>query len=100
LTRLHQTIRKVNEHLDSYRFNDYSHELYSFIWHDYCDWYVEYAKEPLNSDDEARKAHTLAVMHHAFKSAIALLHPLMPFITEELWEEMGYRGDGDFPDLV
>ncbi len=96
LTRLHRTIRKVNEHLENYRFNDYSHELYSFIRGDYCDWYVEYAKEPLNSDDDARKAHTLAVMHHAFKSAIALLHPLMPFITEELWEAMGYRGEGDF----
>mgnify|MGYP000586723818 CR=1 FL=1 len=96
LTRLHQTIRKVNAHLDSYRFNDYSHEVYSFIRTDYCDWYLEYAKEPLNSGDEARKAHTLTVMHHAFKTAITLLHPLMPFLTEELWEAMGYRGEGDF----
>ncbi|MGA0370145.1 MAG: valine--tRNA ligase, partial [Kiritimatiellia bacterium] len=96
LTRLHQTIRKVNEHLEAYRFNDYSHEVYSFIRNDYCDWYLEYAKEPLNSGDAARKAHTLSVMHHAFKTAITLLHPLMPFLTEELWEVMGYRGEGNF----
>jgi valyl-tRNA synthetase len=97
LMRLHETIRKVNAHLEAYRFNDYSHEVYAFIRNDYCDWYLEYAKEPLNSGDEARKAHTLAVMHHAFKTAITLLHPLMPFLTEELWEAMGYRGEaGDF----
>jgi valyl-tRNA synthetase len=96
LMRLHQTIGKVNEHLERYRFNDYSHELYSFIWHDYCDWYVEYAKEPLRGEDADRKAHTIAVMHTAFSTALKLLHPLMPFITEELWAEMGYGGEGEF----
>lgn len=96
LLRLDLTILQATEHLDRYRFNDYSHTLYSFIWGDYCDWYVEYAKGPLNSGDAARKAHTLAVMHHTFRSALALLHPLMPFITEELWEAMGYRGEGPF----
>jgi len=96
LTRLHQTIKNVNENLEAYRFNDYSQELYGFIRNDYCDWYVEYAKEPLNSGDEALKAHTLMIMNYAFKTAITLLHPLMPFLTEELWEAMGYRGEGDF----
>jgi len=96
LLRLHQTIRKVNQHLEAYRFNDYSHELYSFIWHDYCDWYVEYAKEPLNGDDAARKAHTIAVMHYVFRTALKLLHPLMPFLTEELWHELNYGQEGDF----
>jgi len=96
LLRLDQTVQQATEHLDRYRFNDYSHALYSFIWGDFCDWYVEYAKGPLNSGDEARKAHTLAVMHHTFRTALTLLHPLMPFITEELWEAMGYRGDGTF----
>lgn len=96
LLRLHQTVLQATEHLDRYRFNDYSHTLYGFIWHDFCDWYVEYAKGPLNRGDEALKAHTLAVMHHAFQTALKLLHPLMPFLTEELWETMGYRGDGPF----
>jgi len=96
LTRLHETIGKVNENLERYRFNDYSHELYNFIWHDFCSWYVEYSKEPLNGEDSSRKAHTLAVMHHVFQNALKMLHPLMPFITEELWETMGYRGDGPF----
>ncbi|MCC5847103.1 MAG: valine--tRNA ligase [Verrucomicrobia bacterium] len=96
LLRLHQTIREATEHLDRFRFNDYSHTLYAFIWHDYCDWYVEYAKGPLNGDDEVRKRHTLAVMHFAFRSALKLLHPLMPFITEELWEAMGYREEDAF----
>jgi valyl-tRNA synthetase len=93
LLRLHETIRKVNQHLEAYRFNDYSHELYSFIWHDYCDWYVEYAKEPLNSEDAARKQHTVAVMHEVFRTALKLLHPLMPFLTEELWHELNYGGE-------
>lgn len=96
LLRLHQTVLQATEHLDRYRFNDYSHTLYSFIWGDYCDWYVEYAKGPLHGEDAARRAHTLAVMHYAFRTALTLLHPLMPFITEELWEAMGYRGEGDF----
>jgi len=96
LTRLNETIRSVNEHLERYRFNDYSHELYSFIWHDFCDWYVEYAKEPLRGEHSDRKAHTLAVMNHVFRKALKLLHPLMPFLTEELWHEMGYAGEAEF----
>jgi valyl-tRNA synthetase len=96
LLRLHQTLRNVNQHLESYRFNDYSHELYSFIWHDFCDWYVEYAKEPLNGDDAARKDHTLAVMHTVFRTALKMLHPLMPFLTEELWHALNYAGEGEF----
>jgi valyl-tRNA synthetase len=91
LYRLHQTIKQATEHLDRFRFNDYSHCVYDFIWHAYCDWYVEYAKEPLQGDDPARKAHTLKVMHVAFRGALQLMHPLMPFITEELWESMGYN---------
>lgn len=96
LLRLHQTVRQVTEHLDRYRFNDYSHTLYSFIWGDFCDWYLEYAKGPLHGGDASRKTHTLAVMHLTFQTALKLLHPLMPFLTEELWEAMGYRGDGPF----
>ena len=96
LLRLHQTIQDATEHLERYRFNDYSHSLYGFIWHDYCDWYVEYAKGPLQGEDPARKQHTLAIMHYVFSTSLAMLHPLMPFLTEELWEAMGYATEGTF----
>ncbi len=94
LLRTHQVVRQATEHLERYRFNDYSHTIHSFIWNDICDWYLEYAKGPLNGEDQALKTHTLAVVHSAFRSAIALLHPLMPFLTEELWQQMGYRSNG------
>jgi valyl-tRNA synthetase len=96
LLRYHEVNKQATEHLDRFRFNDYSHTLHSFIWNDICDWYLEYAKGPLNGADAARKAHTLAVLHTAFRGALAMLHPLMPFLTEELWEQMGYRGAGGF----
>ncbi len=96
LLRMHECIRDCTENLERYRFNEYSHSLYSFIWNDICDWYVEYAKGPIHSGDEALKQHTLAVAHLAFSTALRMLHPLMPFLTEELWANMGYQGEAEF----
>ena len=73
-----------------YRFNDYALVIYEFLWHEFCDWYVEYAKEVLYGNDESRRAEVLRIMHHVFSKALRLLHPLMPFLTEELWHGMGY----------
>ncbi|MDY0150400.1 MAG: valine--tRNA ligase, partial [Kiritimatiellia bacterium] len=90
LARLHKTVAACDENIDRCRFNDYAKTIYDFFWHEFCDWYVEYAKLPLKGDDKARKAEVLKVMHYVLSRALCLLHPIMPFLTEELWQGMGY----------
>ncbi len=96
LERLHDTIAACTDNLERCRFNDLAKTLYEFVWHQFCDWYIEYAKIGLNAEDPARRAQTLAVMHYVFANALALLHPIIPFITEELWHAMGYGAEEDF----
>lgn len=91
LAKLNQTIEEVNVHLARYRFNDATLSLYDFFWHAFCDRYVEYSKPLLYRGSPAEKERTLAVMHTIFSTALRLLHPFMPFLTEELWEGMGYN---------
>ena len=95
LAKLDQTAADCAANLKRYRFNDAAHDLYEFIWHQFCDWYVEYSKDVLYGTDAARKAQVLAVMHHCLSAALRLLHPFMPFLTEELWHGMGYGGAED-----
>ena len=90
LALLQKTVAACDENIDRCRFNDYAKAIYDFFWHEFCDWYVEYAKLPLNGDDEPRKAEVLRVMHYVLSRALCLLHPIMPFLTEELWQGMGY----------
>ena len=91
LAKLHETIASCTENLERFRFNDYARSIYDFLWHQYCDWYVEYSKPILYGEDPARRAHVLHVMHYVYSNSLRLLHPLMPFITEELWHGMGYN---------
>ena len=93
LHNLQRTIRSCDENLQKYRFNDYAKELYDFVRHKYCDWYLEYSKQVFFGDDENRKVVVQKVMHHVFSSALKLLHPVIPFVTEELWHAMGYAVD-------
>jgi valyl-tRNA synthetase len=90
LVRLNEAIASCDDNLEKYRFNDAAHVLYEFVRHQFCDLYVEYAKETLNGDNEARRTQVLRIMHYCFSSAVRLLHPMMPFVTEELWHAMGY----------
>ncbi|MCX7818083.1 MAG: valine--tRNA ligase [Kiritimatiellae bacterium] len=92
LDRLDAAIRACDDALEKFRFNDYALAAYDFVWHEFCDWYVEYAKLPLQGADPARRAVTLAVLHHVLETSLRLLQPLMPFLTEELWHRMGYGG--------
>ena len=96
LAQLHATIAAVTDSLERFRFNETAHLLYEFIWHEYCDWYVEYSKDILYGQDRTRREQVLRVMHYAFSNALRLLHPLMPFLTEELWHTMGYGDDASF----
>lgn len=91
LAKLHETIEICDENLRRFRFNDYAKALYDFLWHTYCDWYVEYSKNVFQSDDDGHKEQVRTVMHYVFSHALRLLHPLMPFVTEELWDAMGYN---------
>ena len=90
VAKVDDAAKAAQDCLERFRFNDYAHVLYEFFWHEFCDWYVEYAKGPLNGDDPARRDEVLKVMHFVFNKALRLLHPLMPFLTEELWHGMGY----------
>ncbi|MDZ4197717.1 MAG: class I tRNA ligase family protein, partial [Kiritimatiellia bacterium] len=90
LARLQQTLAAATAGLEALRFNDYALSLYTFLWHDFCDWYVEASKDVLYGTDEPRKQQTLRILHAVFSAALRLLHPLMPFLTEELWHGMGY----------
>jgi len=81
----------VDAALDQYRFNDAANALYTHVWGKVCDWYVELAKPLFQGDDEAGKAETRATMAWAIDQCLILLHPIMPFITEELWGDIADR---------
>ena len=81
----------VTEALESYRFNDAANAMYRFVWNVYCDWYVELAKPILLGSDEVAKTETRATVAWARDEVLKLLHPFIPFITEELWEVTGKR---------
>ncbi|GLQ33878.1 valine--tRNA ligase [Amylibacter marinus] len=85
------TLREtVDASLAAYRFNDAAHALYGFIWNKLCDWYVELSKPLLQGDDAAAVAETKATLAWVLDQSYTMLHPIMPFITEELWAETGH----------
>jgi valyl-tRNA synthetase len=95
VSRLNGIIREVRNALAEYRFNDAALGLYQFIWHEYCDWYVEFSKPALNQkEDPALRRSTQTTLVRALETALRLLHPIMPFITEEIWQKLpeGVRG--------
>ncbi len=77
--------REVTEAIEAYRFNDAADAIYRFVWNVYCDWYLELAKPVLLGEDGAAKTETRAMVAWARDEILKLLHPFMPFITEELW---------------
>jgi len=93
ITRLNKTIEEVTKGIEEYRFNDSAGAIYQFIWHELCDWYVEIIKSDLKGEKgEERKRITQALLLKVLKDALKLLHPFMPFITEEIWS---YLPGGD-----
>ena len=105
LSRLSRVIREVSEALEGYRFNDAASELYQFIWHEFCDWYLEVIKPALYGKSSERDAGaTRAVLWTVLKNILLMLHPFMPFVTEEIWHKLpGTEGSimtATFPEAV
>jgi valyl-tRNA synthetase len=92
-SRLAETTRAVRTHLSRYRFNDAAGALYQFVWHELCDWYLEAAKPALYGSHPARRQATQHTLVTTLETTLRLLHPFMPFITEELWQRLP-AGDG------
>jgi valyl-tRNA synthetase len=92
LERLLATVRDVDRCLREFEFSAATQALYGFFWNDFCDWYVEVSKAKLQREDT--RATCLALQDLVLRQALLLLHPIIPFITEELWSELGYAGPG------
>jgi valyl-tRNA synthetase len=92
LSRLHWTVDKVNQLLEDFRFNEAAQEIYHFLWDEYCDWYIEAAKVTLNSSDARAKLKTRTLLVHVLDESLRLLHPMMPYVTEEIWQHLPHQG--------
>jgi len=88
VSRMQSVADAVDKALEAYRFNDAANELYHFVWHEFCDWYLELIKPVLYGDDAGQKHDTLNCLVNVFDGILRMLHPLMPFITEELWQAL------------
>ncbi len=96
LSRLQTTISSIDNALGNFRINEATRIIYDFIWHDYCDWYVEIIKNRLyESADASSKKTILGRAFWILEQGLLLLHPFMPFVTEELWQHLGDRKAGD-----
>ena len=93
LTRLNQTIGKVTELFEKFEFGEAGRLLYRFIWDDFCDWYIEMSKETLAGGDEAAKLTTRSILVYVLDNTLRLLHPIMPFVTEEIWQSVPHVGE-------
>jgi valyl-tRNA synthetase len=88
LSRLQEVSRLVHQSLDSYHFNDAASILYQFTWHEFCDWYLELIKPVLYGQNEDQRKLTQQILLHTLSVILRLLHPIMPFVTEELWHHL------------
>ena len=87
--RLAATIAEARGAIDAYRFNDYANILYQFTWHEFCDWYIEMSKLALNGNDAIQAAQSRKLLRDLLDQILLLLHPIMPFVTEEIWQALG-----------
>jgi valyl-tRNA synthetase len=100
LSRLQQVVGAVTESLENYRFSDAASTIYQFLWHEYCDWYLEFAKVRLAAGGDPKSAGTARLLLvHVLETALRLLHPIMPFITEEIWQRLP-RPSGHAPSIM
>ena len=93
LSKFNNLVKEVTDNLEKYEIGLAVSKLYDFIWDVYCDWYIELTKVRLNGDDEQKKATAKAVLVYVLSNTLKLLHPFMPFITEEIWQALPHEGD-------
>lgn len=98
--RLNQTIEQVTQAYETYRFDLAAETLYSFVWNDYCDWYLELAKVQLQTGCASRQRTTRHTLLRVLEAALRLLHPIIPFITEELWQTVAPMCDAKTADSI
>jgi len=94
LARLDETLGQVDKDLDAYAFNMAAQNIFAFFWTDFCDWYLETSKARLQ--DAAARETVLAIQDICLREVLLMLHPFMPFITEQLWHDLGFGGEGTF----
>ena len=92
LSRLNDTVCDVTRLFDSFEFGEAGRALYNFIWNDFCDWYIEMAKENLAGEDEKLKKNTQCILRYVLDQILRLMHPIMPFVTEKIWLSMPHDG--------
>ena len=93
LSKLNKLIAEVTENLEKYELGVAIQKVYDFLWDTYCDWYIELTKSRLYSDNEATKQSALQVLVYVLDQTLRLLHPFMPFITEEIWQSLPHEGE-------
>ena len=93
LSKLNKLIAEVTENLEKYELGVAVQKVYDFLWDTYCDWYIELTKARLYSEDEQQKQSALQVLVYVLDQTLRLLHPFMPFITEEIWQTLPHEGD-------
>ena len=93
LSKLNRVIPEVTENMDKYELGVAAQKVYDFIWDDYCDWYIELTKSRLQGEDQQAKENAQKVLCYVLTDILKLLHPFMPFITEEIWQALPHEGD-------
>jgi len=93
LSKLNRCIPEVTDNMDKYELGVAAQKIYDFIWDDYCDWYIELTKTRLQGDDEDSKLRAQQVLCYVLTQMLKMLHPFMPFITEEIWQALPHEGD-------
>ena len=93
LSKLNNLIAEVTENMDKYELGVAIQKIYDFVWDTYCDWYIELTKARLYADDEGRKQTALSVLTYVLDQMLRLMHPFMPFITEEIWQSLPHEGE-------
>ncbi len=89
ISRMHRVIEKVEQGIKEYRFNEAAHELYQFIWHEFCDWYLEFIKPVLYQEEQNQeKQDTRKVLYQVFLGLLKLIHPFMPFVSEKIYQSL------------
>lgn len=91
LSRLAGTADEINAALEEYRFNDAANSIYHFIWHEFCDWYIEMSKTEISNPKST--AGIMQCLLYTLETSLKLLHPFMPFVTEEIWQNMPFAGN-------